>query len=171
MRRTSSSRLKAKAEKIWCRAPRLMRKIRDLTHGEFESAVRGHRAANVKAMDLTAAVALRDWNTAAKVIDSNHDLLTTGGALHLMAKRGDSGGLKWLVGRSANPNAVWAHWDSDVTALHLAVLANHPEIVRLLLTAGADPTIHDSKHDSDALGWAEFMGRKEIVEIIRGMKK
>jgi len=37
----------------------------------------------------------------------------------------------------------------------------------MLLDAGADPGIHDTKHDSDALGWAEFMGRKEIVEMLK----
>ena len=31
----------------------------------------------------------------------------------------------------------------------------------------SDVFLHDSKHDSDALGWAEFMGRKDIVEIIK----
>ena len=75
--------------------------------------------------------------------------------------------MRWLLDHGADPNARWAHWDSDVTALHVAALANHPEIVPLLLEAGADPAIHDTKHDSDALGWAEFFNRGEIVKLLR----
>jgi hypothetical protein len=45
-------------------------------------------------------------------------------------------------------------------------MQDHPEVVRTLVEAGADPRIHDSKHDSDALGWAEFFQRKEIIRIL-----
>ena len=53
-----------------------------------------------------------------------------------------------------------------MTALHLAVMHGHTAVARRLLDAGADPSIRDSKHDSDALGWAEFFQRQEIVDII-----
>ena len=85
-----------------------------------------------------------------------------------MAKRGDAASLRWLLDRGADPNARWAHWDADVTPLHLAVMADHPAIARLLLERGADPKIRDSKHDGDALGWAEFFERGEIAQIVRG---
>lgn len=52
--------------------------------------------------------------------------------------------------------------------LHLAALGNHPEVARRLLAAGADPGIRDSMHDSDALGWAEFFRRGELVALLRG---
>jgi Ankyrin repeat len=61
-----------------------------------------------------------------------------------------------------------------VTPLHLAAAEGHAEVVRLLLAAGADPTIRDSKHDGDAAGWAEYgrvppaPNRQEIVEILAG---
>ena len=54
-----------------------------------------------------------------------------------------------------------------MTPLHLAVLGGHIEVARVLMDAGADPTIHDSKHDSDAVGWAEFFQRTEIVRILK----
>jgi ankyrin repeat protein len=75
--------------------------------------------------------------------------------------------VKWLLDHGADPNAHWAHWDAEVTPLHLAVLGGHPAIVRLLLSAGADPRIRDSKHDSDAIGWADFFGRQEIVRMLK----
>jgi ankyrin repeat protein len=42
-----------------------------------------------------------------------------------------------------------------VTPLHLSAAQGHVEVVRLLLAAGGDPSIRDSKHDGDAIGWAE----------------
>jgi hypothetical protein len=40
-------------------------------------------------------------------------------------------------------------------------------MVRLLLDAGADPAVHDSIHDADALGWAEYFKQPEIVRILK----
>jgi ankyrin repeat protein len=76
-----------------------------------------------------------------------------------------------VAARARHPNARWSHWDAEVTPLHLAAAQGHVEVVRLLLEAGADPAIRDSKHDGDA-GWAEN-GRvpradrwREIVELV-----
>jgi ankyrin repeat protein len=103
---------------------------------------------------------------AERLLRENPQLLANGGALHLMAKRNNVAGVKWLLDHGADPNARWAHWDSSVTPLHLAVLGNHPEIVRLLLARRADPRIRDSKHDADVMAWADFFRRKEIVDIL-----
>jgi ankyrin repeat protein len=58
--------------------------------------------------------------------------------------------------------------------LHLAATQGHVDVVRVLLAAGADPSIRDSKHDGDAKGWAEY-GRvprspnaEEMVRILEG---
>ena len=90
-----------------------------------------------------------------------------GGALHLAAKRGDAQVVRWLLEHGAAPNGLWAHWDADVTPLHMAVLGNHAEVVRILRDAGADPTIEDTKHHSGAIGWADFFGRGELVKLLR----
>jgi ankyrin repeat protein len=144
----------------------VMRKIHEMTRGEFESAARGHRSLNVGMMDLVAAAALREWDAASKIIAANRPLIDKGGALHVPSKRGDAVAVEWLLKQGANANALWAHWDSDVTALHLAVMQNHIEIARLLLSAGADPRIHDTKHDADAIGWALFFKRDELVALL-----
>jgi ankyrin repeat protein len=120
--------------------------------------------------DLVTALALGDWNVADRLLHENQNLIKPGranaGALHLMAKRNNVPAVKWLLEHGADPSALWAHWDAEVTPLHLAVMQDHVEIVRQLLEAGADPTIRDSKHHSDALGWATFFGRKEIVQML-----
>jgi ankyrin repeat protein len=145
----------------------VMRKIHEMTLGEMDSAARGRRPLNVGPMDLVAATALRDWNTAARLAVANPQALDRGGALHLLSKRGDTTAVEWLLAHGANPNARWAHWDADVTPLHLAAAQGHAEVVRALLTAGADLRIRDSKHDGDALGWAEFFKKPETVQLLK----
>jgi ankyrin repeat protein len=145
----------------------VMQKIASMTSAEFKSAVRGRRPPNLTVMDLVAAVALRDWDTAAVIAAANSNLLAHGGALHLLAKRGDATGVKWLVEHGGNADALWPHWDAEVTALHLAVLSGSIDVARVLIDAGADPRIHDSKHDGDALDWAQFFKRPEIVRMLQ----
>jgi len=144
----------------------VMERIRALTSSELLSAARGKRAARGGMWDLLANLALGDWQTAERLVTENPKIIEAG-VLHLMAKRNDVAAVKWLLDHGADPNARWAHWDADVTPLHLAVMEDHPDVVRLLLAAGADTTIRDSKHDSDAVGWAEFFGRLEIVRMLR----
>ena len=145
----------------------VMEAIRTLTAGELLSADRGQRPARAGTMDLLAAIALGDWTAATRLVHDNPELPRSGGVLHLATKRGDERGVMWLLEHGADPNARWAHWDSDVTALHLAALANHPETVRALLDAGADPSIRDTKHDSDARGWAEFFKRVDMLALLQ----
>lgn len=141
--------------------------IHALAIAEVGSADRGRRGARGGLLDLVASIAVRDWKTAERLLHDDPHLATTPGTLHLMAKRGDVEGARWLLDRGADPSARWAHWDSDVTPLHLAILADHPDVARLLLDRNADPRIHDTKHDSDALGWAEFMQRTAIVKLLQ----
>lgn len=120
--------------------------------------------------DLLTAVALSDWETAEQILRDNPGAVEPGGesegVLHLMSKRNHLPAVKWLLDHGLDPNALWSHWDAEVTPLHLAALGGHADVVRLLLAGGADPTIHDSKHNGDAIGWATFFGRKEIVTIL-----
>jgi len=103
-----------------------------------------------------------------RLVRADPRLLAQGGVLHLMAKRNDVAAVAWLLAHGADPNTRWAHWDAEVTPLHLAILGGgHGDVVRGLLAAGADPTIRDTKHDSDALGWAEFFKQEEIVQILK----
>ena len=81
-------------------------------------------------LDLFTALAVDDYLVAAEILrHGSRRRLARGGILHLMAKRGHVVAVKWLLANGADPNAIWAHWDADVTALHLAVLGNHPDTV------------------------------------------
>jgi hypothetical protein len=147
---------------------RVMEKIHAMTSAELISAVRGHRPPRGSSMDLVALLALGEWGTAALLLRDNAGLIAPGGGvLHLMAKRNDLAAVKWLLDHGADPNGRWAHWDAEVTPLHLAASSGHAEMVRLLLEAGADPAVRDSKHDGDAIGWAEFFQQPDIVQIFK----
>jgi ankyrin repeat protein len=150
----------------------VMEKIRELTASELLSAARGHRPPRAEGIDLIAVLALHDWETAERLVRENPRLIERGraaaGVLHLMAKRGDAAAVQWLLDRGADPNALWPHWDADVTPMHLAAWHGHADVVRLLLSAGASPLIRDSKHDSDVIGWAEFFHQVAIVDILKG---
>jgi len=126
--------------------------------------------ARVGTTDLFTDLALGDWDSAMRLLSENPGVVKAGGAnsgvLHLMAKRNNVAAVKWLLDHSVDPNARWNHWDAAVTPLHLAILGRHPEVVRDLLAAGADPTIRDTKHKATATEWAEFFGYNEIVRIL-----
>ncbi len=148
----------------------VMESIHAITLSEISSAERGQRKIRAEPMDLVASLSLRDWETANRLAADNPALVNSGGAVHIMAKRSDAESLKWLLGHGADPNTLWMHWDAEVTPLHLASFNCSGEIARILLDAGADPTIHDSRHAGDALDWAEHFGCIENVRLLTAKK-
>lgn len=149
----------------------VMEAIHALTMAEIDSADRGHRSANVAMHDVLASLALRDFKTAQRLVQEDPRIANASGALHLMAKRGDLEGARWLLDHGADPSARWKHWESEVTPLHLAILEDHLEMARLLLDRGADPHIRDTAHNADATGWAEFFQRRELVKLFQARSR
>ena len=145
----------------------VMAAIEAMTSAEMKSAERGNRAPHARLIDLLAALSLGDLDLAERVWSSNTPEQYRG-ALHIMSKRGDLRAVEWLVEKGADLNARWAHWEADVTPLHLAALAGHEEIARVLIANGADPQIRDSGHSSTALEWAEFFQRPGIIRLLKG---
>lgn len=129
------------------------------------------RLANGAEMDLFTAVGLHDWKAAMELranrFNIADDATLSAGVLHLMSKRKDADAVRWLLSHRADPNAMWNHFGAMVTPLHMAVWQGDADIVRALLAAGADPEVHDSMHDSDAIGWAEYCKRDDLVEILK----
>jgi ankyrin repeat protein len=147
----------------------LMEGLRALALAELDSARRGNRDPNVRLMDLAAALSLGDWPLAARLWEGVGKGAAAGrhaDVLALMSKRGDLRAVEWLLAHGADPDARWNHWGAVVTPLHMAVMGNHPDVVRALRGAGADPTIHDSEHDGDARDWARFFGRAELLRLL-----
>ena len=144
----------------------VMETIRAMTSAELLSAERGHRQPRAGMMDLVALLALGDWETSARLVRTNPELIGSAGALHLMAKRNDVDAVKWLLDHGADPNARWDHWEAEVTPLHLAAMQGHADVVRALLNGGADPRLRDNRHDGDAIGWAEHFKQRGIAQLL-----
>ena len=136
-----------------------LRQFDPVTQGEL----RFRRRLRPRSLDHLAPQLLRRGQDVVELI---LDYRMRDGVLHLMAKRNEVAAVKWLLDHGANPNALWDHWDSRLTPLHLATLGGHAEIARVLLAGGADPHIHDSKHDSSPIGWATFFGHEEFARLL-----
>ncbi|HVH58614.1 MAG TPA: ankyrin repeat domain-containing protein [Vicinamibacterales bacterium] len=146
----------------------VMERIRVMVAAEMLSADRGQRAPRGTSLDLVALLSLRDWDMAARLLKGNPQVVdASGGALHLVTQRNDLSAVQWLLDKGADVDGRWSSGGAVVTPLHLAASRGHAVLVRSLLEAGANPTIRDSMHDRDPLGWAEYFHKPEIVQILR----
>jgi ankyrin repeat protein len=143
-----------------------MEKILTMTSAEMLSAMRGERKARLGMMDLAAALAVADWEMATRLASESPELVDAG-VLHFMARRNDLPAVRWLLARGADVNLRRPYWEAEVTPLHLAASQGHTDLIRVLLDAGADRGVRDSRYDSDSLGWAEFFGQSESAEILK----
>jgi ankyrin repeat protein len=89
-------------------------------------------------------------------------------ALHVSVSKRNLTAIRWLLAHGVDVNAKRRIWDLNHTALHMAIESGAIEIARLLLDAGADPNVRDDRVHATALGWAEFFGRDDMAELIRG---
>lgn len=55
---------------------------------------------------------------------------------------------------------------SGYTALHEAAFQGNTDVAKVLLAAGADPTVRDSKYESTPAGWADYAGKRECRDLI-----
>ena len=72
-----------------------------------------------------------------------------------------------LLEKGAAIDAIPGGFDFAGTGLHYAAHNGHRAMVEFLLERGADPTIKDTKVNSDAAGWAEHAKHTEIAELLR----
>ena len=77
----------------------------------------------------------------------------------------------WLLDHGANPD-LRHDWGGEghgvnAVAMHLAAQNNCVACLTVLLARGADPHIVDGAHGGTPLGWAEFGGAAEAVELLK----
>jgi uncharacterized protein len=157
---------------VYARSPEadrpVMEKIHEMVQAEFVSADRGSRRSRGTPLDLVALLALDEWAMADRLArESPSTLDAGGGALHMLVHRNNAEAVRWLLEQGAEVNAGWRAGGPEVTPLHLAARAGHVELTRLLLDAGADPSIRDTEHNGDAIGWAEHFGQGEVARLLR----
>jgi len=89
-------------------------------------------------------------------------------ALHMSVSKRNLTAIRWLLAHGIDVNAKRRMWDLNHTALHMTIESGAIDIARLLLDAGADPNIRDDRVHATALGWAEYFGRDDMADLIRG---
>lgn len=57
-----------------------------------------------------------------------------------------------------------------ILALHYAIRLNRRDLVKILLNAGADVTIKDSKTNKTPYNLAVDMGATEVADLLKGVK-
>lgn len=122
-------------------------------------------------LDLVAALGLGRHDLAERVLADDPGRLDPGGrdglALHVLVARRNTGAVRWLLAHGFDVNARRVFWDCEATALHVTAEHGHVELARVLLDAGADPSIRDGKYEATALGWAEYCSQPAIAALLR----
>ncbi|MEM6553005.1 MAG: ankyrin repeat domain-containing protein [Planctomycetota bacterium] len=122
-------------------------------------------------LDLLGALNSGAFEVAERLLEDDPGRLGPEGAdskaLHLAVAGDKPEAVRWLIGHGVDLDARRELWGCLHTALHVSVEHNRPAIAKLLLEAGADPSVQDSVYDATALGWAEHFRRDEFVELIK----
>jgi ankyrin repeat protein len=122
-------------------------------------------------LDFLTAVNLGRHREAEAMLRDDPSRIGAGGrdtiALHLAVSKRNMATIRWLLAHGVDVNAKRSVWDCNGTALHMTIESGAIDVAQLLFEAGADPNIRDDKYDASALGWAEFFGRSDFVDLIR----
>src|SRR5690242_8501715 len=87
--------------------------------------------------------------------------------LHDAVKRGDLLAIRGLLEQDRMLANMPSESDGRGTyPLHVAAESNQPEAARVLIEFGADVSLRDRENDANALGWAAFFGRPELVSVL-----
>jgi ankyrin repeat protein len=71
-----------------------------------------------------------------------------------------------LLQYGADPNRQETLHNVGATPLHEAACHGQLDGLGLLLDAGADPTVRDSRFESTPAGWAEHFGQSAAVALL-----
>ena len=95
--------------------------------------------------------------------DAIHQKILAEFPLHHSSFHGDLSEVERLLDNGANPNAVN---DGGGTALMMGAGKGHAEVVKLLLSAGANPNFELYNSGKTALYWAVKSGHAEVVKLL-----
>jgi ankyrin repeat protein len=122
-------------------------------------------------LDFIAALSLKRYDVAEAMLREDPARIGPDGrdavALHLAAAKNDAETVRWLIEHGAAVDAKRVLWDCNYTALHVTAANGSTDIARMLLDAGADPSIHDDKYDATVLGWAEYCAQPAVAQLLR----
>jgi ankyrin repeat protein len=120
--------------------------------------------------DLLTLLLMRRFAEAVAMLARDPSVLHGAGdaptPLHSAVARRDADAVNWLIEHGADLNAIRTMGGCGVTPLHVSAAEDLPEMARLLLDAGADPTIPDTRWDADALGWADYLKSGNVRAVL-----
>lgn len=97
-----------------------------------------------------------------------HDAIRIQQALLFASLQGQIPAVRYLLERGVNVNGVALLLTHQATALHLACeRGQQVELVRLLITAGADLRARDGVYGATPEGWAMFNGQDQVFRLLR----
>ena len=91
--------------------------------------------------------------------------LDGGGLLLAAARQGDVAQVQAQLAKGTPVDVCHAH-SCHRTALIIAAMQGHEDVVRILLEAGANRDLRDSAHRQTALGWAQIKGHAAVTELL-----
>ncbi|MEX2382158.1 MAG: ankyrin repeat domain-containing protein [Opitutales bacterium] len=120
--------------------------------------------------NLQAALALGRYDEAERLLAADPNSIKPGGSqtalfVHAVCRK-DWRSAEWLLTRGADIDALAEVYQCPATALHFAIESAPNERVQWLLDQDADTSIPDGKFHNDALGWARFFGKQELIALI-----
>ena len=122
-------------------------------------------------LDLLSAVTLQRYETAERMLREEPERLGPDGrdtiALHVAVARQKTEVVRWLIAHGVDVNARRRIWDCNATALHVTAEHGLVDLARILLEAGADPSIRDDKYIATVPEWAEYCGQPRVTELLR----
>lgn len=95
-------------------------------------------------------------------------------ALNFAAYGGHHKTADFLLEMGADPNGMaggWWSWDTNSTALHKAVMAGKPNMMRFLVLRGADPMAIDVGWQQTPYQWSMYTDNAEVQALARELEQ
>jgi ankyrin repeat protein len=128
-------------------------------------------------VDLSAALALGEFDRADEMLKSDPSLVGPAGAYRLLTHFTTKGNMapatSVLLDNGADPNVIAEHFHAEreticaLSPLHVAAWHGHAEVARILLDHGASRSLQDDKYESTPFIWAKWHHHDDLSGLLR----
>ncbi|HEU0177443.1 MAG TPA: ankyrin repeat domain-containing protein [Blastocatellia bacterium] len=128
-------------------------------------------------VDLSAALALGQFDRAKELIDADSNLVGPGGPYrllaHFTAQRGLAEATAVLLSNGADPNVIAEHFYHEreivcsLSPLHVAAWRGHEDVARILVDHGANLQSKDDRYESTPFVWAKWHHHDAVAALLK----